>query len=178
MKNLKTIEPISLLRNEKKDTKAGVYRWWFKKESAENLLSSIKHLIEWDNIQQKIINGEDYLALYFGMTKNVKNRFKWHISQKHNSSSIKNGYISTLRRTLSALLDKPLSISEEEINKFIDDNCVLEWEYCDTEKDADKIEKQELKENYYPLNLQSNPNIGKELKKVLMDKRNSIKKEL
>ena len=145
MKNLKTIEPVYLIRNEKKDSEAGVYRRWFKKESTENLLSSIKHLIDWDNTSQKIINWEDYRALYFGMTKNVKNRFKWHISQKHNLNSIKRGYISTLRRNLSALLDKPLSVSEEEINKFIDDNCVLEWEYCDSEKEAKKIEKRRIK---------------------------------
>ena len=174
MKNLKTIEPVYLIRNDKKDSKAGVYRWWFRKESAVNILSSIKHLIEWDNIQYKIINGEDYLALYFGMTKNVKNRFKWHISQKHNPNSIKRGFISTLRRTLSALLDKPLSVSEDEINKFIDDNCVLEWEYCDSEKEAKKIEKEELNETYYPLNLQDNKIISKELKSILTQKRKDV----
>lgn len=171
MKILKNIESVYLIRKEKKDTKAGVYRWWFRKESAENLLASVKDLVEWDHIQRKSIDGEDYLALYFGMTKNIRNRLKWHISQKHRPNSIKSGLISTLRKTLSALLDQPLSASEEEINQFIDGNCVLEWEYCDSETEAKKIEKEELEETYYPLNLQGNKRTSKELKSVLKQKR-------
>ena len=171
MKILKNIESVYLIRKEKKDTKAGVYRWWFRKESAENLLASVKDLVEWDHIQRKSIDGEDYLALYFGMTKNIRNRLKWHISQKHRPNSIKMGLISTLRKTLSALLDQPLSASEEEINQFIDGNCVLEWEYCDSETEAKKIEKEELEETYYPLNLQGNKRTSKELKSVLKQKR-------
>ena len=176
MNSLKNIDRISELRGEKKEKQPGVYRWWFKKEAVENLLSSVKDLVEWNKIQQKNINDQDYLALYFGMTKNVNNRFKWHISQKHSPSAIRRGFISTLRRTLSALLDIPLSMSENMINEFIDANCILEWEYCGSEEEAKTIEKKEITKFYYPLNLHSNKNISKELKSIFSQKRKEVLK--
>ena len=164
---LENLKPVKELRGIKFEKKPGIYRWWFSKEGAYQLLSPISNLIEWDDIKETEIAGEEYLALYFGMTKDINDRFKWHISQKHSNSAIKAGTISTLRRTLSALLNCPLSKSQETINDFIDNNCYLEWKYCDSEKDADSKEKKELDTNYYPLNIRDNYKISPALKTSL-----------
>ena len=173
---LKNLDPVRKIRELKFEKKPGIYRWWFKKESAHQLLSQVSNLIDWEEIKKLEIDGKEYLALYFGMTKNVLDRFKWHISQEHLNSSIKAGTISTLRKTLSALLDTPLSESQDLINEFIDKNCYLEWEYCFTEKEADAREKLELNNNYYPLNIQDNKKISPELKDVLIKLRKEVGK--
>ena len=50
-------------------------------------------------------------------------RAKWHVTQKDSISAIKRGFISTLRQTISALLDEDMSKSTDSINQLMDNNC-------------------------------------------------------
>lgn len=156
---------------------SGIYCWWFKENAADQLLPQLRRLSpsEKDKIQTRVIEGTEYLALYFGISsKDLFSRFKWHILQTHSNSSIKYGTISTLRQTLSALLNKNLSVSEKCINDFMDENCYLEWEYNDS---PDVIEKKELSsgQKCYPLNIQKNQTVSKDVRHELTSLRKKYK---
>ena len=146
----------------------GIYCWWFKKEEAQKLLVNLPLIPdELDKIQKRDIDGEEYWALYFGISKDMLGRAKWHITQKHTTSAVKYGTLSTLRNTIGSLLDKDmLSKSEEIVNRSMDDNCYWEWEYCQRFK---KVELQELSsiDKCYPLNIQENKTVNKEVLKKL-----------
>ena len=154
----------------------GIYCWWFKREAAQNLLAKLpltqKELAK---IQEREIEGESYLALYFGISRDMLARAKWHILQKHSPSAVKHGTLSTLRQTLSALLGVDMSKSKDTVNDFIDSNCYWEYEYNANPK---VIESTELSstDKCYPLNIQENKTVSKEVIKVLSTLRKTVRK--
>ena len=159
--------------------KPGYYIWWFEKEAAESL---IEDMDEWLTDKGKLLTRKfddlEYVALYFGISKNMRGRIRWHASQKHTSSTVSKGFLSTLRQTLSALLGSPMSKSCQIINKFIDDNCIWEWAYTDTPEEARQIELETLSQNspyYYPLNVEANHTIHKDAVIWLKEKRKEHK---
>jgi hypothetical protein len=158
------------------EEKSGIYCWWFKEDAAKQLLQQLPlSPSELNRIQTRVIEGIEYFALYFGISsKDLLSRFKWHISQNHTDSSVKYGTISTFRQTLSALLNKNQSVSEMCINDFMDENCYLEWEYNDS---PDVIEKKELSSNdkCYPLNIQDNKTVSKDVRCKLTSLRKECK---
>lgn len=177
MAPLKNIDSVKSLRNKIAnknhfaDRIPGVYRWWFKKGSITNLPQDT-------NIEEQNIEGEIYQALYFGISKDLYARIKWHITQKHTQSSVKSGYLSTLRQTISAIFGIYMSKSQEEVNDFIDKNCYLEWEEIGTFNKVKQIETSELQNrNYnYPLNISENKSTPREYTKDLKGKRKKYKK--
>ena len=153
----------------------GIYCWWFKDDCIETLLKRISNDLDWkrladEPLQHKVINNVKYTALYVGIAASKKDgilgRFKWHIEQKHSVSNVTKGYLSTLRRTLSALLNFKLLknsaeinlYSQEKLNAFIDENCMLEWNYYPrkSKKELESIEDGIINTGFYPLNIQSN----------------------
>ena len=163
MSNLKPVSEIRQQITTKCNPmceKPGMYRWWFKEDEAKKILNKIS-FNDISKLQSKEIDQVLYVALYFGISKNMRERASWHICQKHTKSAVKHGTLSTLRQTLSALLNIDMSLSENSINKFINDNCYLEWDYVTNPK---YIEKEELstKNKYsYPLNIQVNKTVEK-----------------
>ena len=171
----------------------GIYCWWFKDDCVESLFKKVSKDIEWnrlakETLQHKKIGNVKYTALYIGVAadkkKGILARFKWHIEQKHTVSNVSKGFLSTLRRTLSALNGFKLlksstevdSKSQEKLNTFIDKNCVLEWNYYPkrSKKDLAAIEDEIINSGYYPLNIQGNKQTSKELRKKLGDMRKLI----
>ena len=170
----------------------GIYCWWFKDDCVEALLKRISKDVDWkrlvgESLQHKVIDNVKYTALYVGIAAGkdgIFGRFKWHIEQKHTVSNVTEGYLSTLRRTLSALLNFKLlknntevnNNSQEKLNTFIDKNCVLEWNYYpkQSKKDLAAIEDEIINSGYYPLNIQGNKQTSKELRKKLGDMRKLI----
>lgn len=154
------IESVTVLRNSLGCNKnmilpsSGYYRWWFDENATRQLLANIK-FTSYNMLQVKVIDGKQYYSLYFGISKNVKQRLKWHILQKHSPSAIKKGFLSTLRHTLSALLGNNASMSEGNVNNLIDNSCYIEWDYTNNPKE---IESKELSspKYVYPLNIQGN----------------------
>lgn len=154
----------------------GIYCWWFKEKAAQILLVNLPLTQdELAKIQKREINGEEYWALYFGISKDMLARAKWHIMQKHSPSAVKHGTLSTLRQTLSALCSAVMSESEGTVNEFIDSNCYWEWEYCQRFKE---VEFQELSSivKCYPLNIQENKTVNKEVREKLTSLRKLHKK--
>ncbi len=183
------------IRSSKEDIgkDVGIYCWWFKDDCVDVLFERIFKDVDWkrladESLQHKVFGNVKYTALYVGIAagknKGILGRFKWHIEQKHTVSNVTKGYLSTLRRTLSALMNFKLlkgsnevnCNSEEQLNAFIDENCVLEWNYYPRKikKDLETIEDEIINSGYYPLNIQSNKQITKELRKKLSDMRKII----
>lgn len=188
-------KPVCEIRSSKDGigNDVGIYCWWFKDDCVESLLKRISKDVDWkrladESLQHKIFGNVKYTALYVGIAagkkKGILGRFKWHIEQKHTVSNVTKGYLSTLRRTLSALLNFKLlknntevnSDVQEKLNAFIDENCVLEWNYYPrkSKKDLEAIEEGIINSGYYPLNIQSNKQVSKDLRKKLGDMRKII----
>ncbi|MCK3655246.1 hypothetical protein A4G19_05595 [Pasteurellaceae bacterium Macca] len=139
----------------------GVYRWWFPIDSAKVLIAPLVGVDE-SKIQKEFIGDKEYWCLYFGISKDLRARSKWHIAQSHTESAIKHGFLSTLRQTLSALLQKPMSDSQECVNHILDK---AYWDWCVTESEGTTkaIEKKYLSEGYYPLNITNNKGVSREI---------------
>jgi hypothetical protein len=181
MENLDKVCILRTLLENKQSTikrgSSGVYCWWFKKEAAEKLISKLSiNNTEQARISKCTIDKKEYWALYFGISEDMLGRAKWHILQKHSASVVKYGTLSTLRQTISALLGVDMSNSEECVNKFIDDNCYWEWEY-----DYNNYKLRETNElssitKCYPLNIQENKTVRKEVIESLSSLRKMYRK--
>lgn len=156
----------------------GVYRLWVKEAAGLDILSRLNCSNLAGKLLKKNIQGTDYLAMYFGMSKNMYDRMKWHVLQNHDAKTVKNGVISTLRHTLSAILfsGKPLTTTRDELDTWMDENCFFEWEYTPGTSMAAYIEKDEISQNIYPLNIQDNDNISKELRDLIKQLRKEVKR--
>ena len=138
----------------------GYYTWWFDAEGMQIILCPLEGVDD-SRIARRMIGGKEYFALYFGISKNLLERIKWHVAQRHDASSVKHGTISTLRHTLGALLGLPMIESENAVNNFIDTHCVLEYYNCATEDEAEARETATLQTGYFPLNIAKNRGVPK-----------------
>lgn len=147
----------------------GVYRWWFPEKLLNDIPSSslnskideifgekedsCQDAIEIKNnpflnrrVQIRKFEGEYYVALYLGKSKNLHRRM-----QNHFSSSLDN---SVLRRTINDVFQ--LNSNTQAINNIID-SCYVEWiDLCD-ECCATRVELAELvhPSHYYPFNTEN-----------------------
>jgi predicted GIY-YIG superfamily endonuclease len=147
------LRQLMALRQSAVEKRPGVYRWWFPKDNAEELLSHFKNrvLLKDEKLQERKIKEKQYVALYFGISNDMSRRIRWHIRGPFRSS--------TLRRTLRAILapndgdDTAASI----VNQWID-KCFWEWDYTDMTEKAEQLETAELTQQKfaYPLNISKN----------------------
>lgn len=151
--------------------KSGFYRWWFPADIAKSMLSSIP-LVDINKIVKRNIGGKEYWLLYFGISSNLFNRIKWHVCQKHKPSAVRSGTLSTLRQTISSLLGIDETLSESDVNNVLD-QCYWEWH---EESQPEEIEEKELSTGYYPLNIQKNKVVPKDILKKLKQLRKTYKK--
>ena len=135
----------------------GIYRWWFPQETARKLLSSI-HGIEINRICKEVIQGEEYWCLYFGIAKDLRQRIRWHACQKHTASAVKHGILSTLRQSISALLQLDQTTSTDKVSELLE-RCYWDWLSTASKEDAKIIEKREISKGYFPINIQENKSV-------------------
>ena len=104
------------------------------------------------SIDKDDINGEQYWCLYLGISKNLRQRIRWHVAQKHTQSAVNSGYLSTLRKTISALLDSkknPMK-TEQAVNKVLDE-CYWDWKAMPTYPEAKDKEKKYCQKSIFHL---------------------------
>ncbi|MBM3456470.1 MAG: hypothetical protein FJX80_15270 [Bacteroidetes bacterium] len=92
--------------------------------------------------------------LYIGKGVNGHDRLiKYHIfdSQNFHAKGVLNGRLPSLRQTICGLLELRMSTSKNQINYFIDLNCIVEFETCDL-NELDQHESYKIKNSYLPLN--------------------------
>lgn len=149
----------------------GFYKWWCPKDALESLLSS-KHLNNQymntliTSMTKKKINNKDYYYIYVGVAirESIKERLNWHVNQHHTITSVKSGFLSTLRQTISSLVAHD-QYNEDATNTLID-KLVIEYYPFDlpikseiAKTTLEEIEKNEINSNVLPLNLKDNKNI-------------------
>ena len=141
------------LRQSAVEKHPGVYRWWFPIDNADKLLVHFKNhvLLKDVKLQERMINGKLYVALYFGISSDMSRRIRWHIRGPFRSS--------TLRRTLRAILAPTANddMATSIVNQWLD-SCYWEWDYTDTAEMAEQLETEELTQQKfaYPLNISKN----------------------
>lgn len=155
-----------------------VYYWWFKMSCLQRLLIKLNDHIDFDKVKTRKIDGEEYALLYVGKGRNGHDRLvKYHIYDSNNfhTNGVQNGRLSSLRTTLCGLLSLPMSKSKQEVNSFIDENCIVEWEICEG-ANLDRRELEEIRSNYLPLNWQHTSGIlTKEHRKILSKLKNRMR---
>ncbi len=137
-------------------TQAGFYRWFMPSELVKDLNVPIDGC--------EYIEGQGYLV-YVGIAKSMRQRLIWHVTQEHRPSSVKSGFLSTLRQTLSGLARVPMD-DTGTVDKIID-QMFVEFVYCGSKEEAHGIEKECFETYVLPLNIMGNQHpFTKELKRL------------
>lgn len=164
----------------------GWYKWWVPEEMLGIILNSpyinneyLKTISPY--LTTKKIDNRNYYYIYVGVAikGSIRSRLDWHINQKHSKSSVKSGFLSTLRQSISSLVCGN-QYNEEETNNFID-NLIIEYypinlkiKSKEAKEKIEAIEKQEINKNVLPLNIRDNKN--NVLKEYLKELNNVRKK--
>lgn len=156
-----------------------IYYWWFKYKCLNELLDKLIGVFPLDRLETKEIHNDKYALLYIGQAKKGHERLvKYHIldSSNFHFSGVENGRLSSLRTTLCGLLNLPMSNSKSEINNFMDENCIVEWEVY-TIEDLNRNEKGMIQSKYLPLNYQHTKGVlSKEHREILRKSKREMRK--
>jgi hypothetical protein len=122
---------------------SGVYFWYVTKNGADKLGIDVSKCHVENNMH----------LIYIGLAKNINERLNWHLNDSHSVSSIRSGFVSTLRQTLSALLVGNMVASKEVVDEFMRNHMAVRYEICKNykEKEISLIREYDL-----PLNLKGN----------------------
>jgi len=155
---------------------SGWYRWWVKETEVRLLLdSSYLSKKYYDTLAAFLHKGEgvlnDYIYIYSGISGSIQGRLNWHINQKHSDANIGNGYLSTLRQSISSLISGNQK-DETATNDFLDKLMVEYFSVDENDKNKAKVflkknEKQQMSDYVIPLNMSGNKR--PELKEFLKD---------
>lgn len=173
--SVKVIRQALSNRNCEIPTTPGVYTWWFTETGKNEMLKALPN-VDQSRIRTREINGQRYWALYYGISKDLKGRIKWHVTQKHTAKNVANKFLSTLRCTISALLGLNMSTSMDAVNKFMDDHCYWEWHPMNSAEEAEEDESRTLSQEYYPLNIQKNKVVDAEIRAKIRELRELYRK--
>ena len=148
----------------------GWYRWWAPTASVEVLLNS-SYIEEnyFDTIfpylTTQIFDGMEYYYIYVGVAirESIRDRLDWHVNQHHTLTSVKSGFLSTFRQSISSLVARN-QFDEEATNKMID-TFVIEYEPIDlsikseeAKEMIEQIETTEMAQHTLPINIKDNKN--------------------
>lgn len=148
--NLKTISGLP-----------GYYKWWAAQSELDVILKALN--IQFSDIEQALEIKDGLYCIYVGIAvkESVRARLDWHVNDKHTTSQVLNGTLSTLRQSISSIVAGN-QFDKEATDSFID-KLFVEYFYCDeaikSEAAKHKLhetEKQLLAEYLRVLNIQEN----------------------
>ena len=117
------------------------------------------HGIETNRICKGVIQGEEYWCLYFDIGKDLRQRIRWHACLKYTASAVKHGILSTLRQSVSALLQLDQTTSTDKVSELLE-RCYCDWLSTAFKEEAKIIEKRESSKGYFPINIQENKSVA------------------
>ena len=182
----KELRNIDKLKKLPKDY-PGWYKWWAPLDALELLLNSqylkdqyLHELLPY--LTSKTINNQKYYYIYTGIAikESIRARLNWHVNQHHTQNNVVNGFLSTLRQSISSLIANN-QYDEEATNELID-KLIIEYTIVElpikSREAKDKIEfieKEEILNNVLPLNIKDNKNmiVKKYLKELSTIRKNS-----
>ena len=101
----------------------GYYKWWADREHLETILNKLNLTFNevCSDIEEANFEGRKWYCVYIGIAvkESVKARLNWHINQKHTYNQVKNGMLSTLRKTIASIVGVNM-LDKEATNIFID----------------------------------------------------------
>lgn len=173
----------------------GIY-FWFMKQEGYNQLSKYVAIKPIELCYTKEIDGVKYDLVYLG-TAGVRNnssginnghlveRLMWHLTKNKDKSALKNGTMSTFRRTIGALIEDDLleNNTQQILDNFFRDSFVIFYiEYPGSFSEVKDIVNQDetkLIEVVRPIfNLDKNPNakITDHITYLIQERRQLIEK--
>ena len=175
--NVKSLRDKTNLSNVEKSP--GYYKWWARKTEFIRILSALN--LSYDEVIRDIeeckIDGEIYYCIYIGVAikESIAARLNWHINQKNTLSQVRNGTLSTLRRSIAAVICGNM-LDTSGTNNFLDLLMVetfplnLQIKSQEAKEKIQAIERKLLEgKNLYVLNIQENKHASapvKELKAI------------
>lgn len=163
------------------ETRPGYYKWWAKKSELNDLLKGLGETFS--NVKDDIEKEDDLYCIYVGIARtSLRQRLNWHVNDKHTKKRVENGFLSTLRKSLSSVIAKD-QYDKDKTNDFID-KLVVEFFYTgyktkseESTKKLLSIEKNLIGKNLRILNIMENnhPKAAK-IKKRLQELRKEAKK--
>jgi hypothetical protein len=132
---------------------SGIYWWFFPESEIKDL--KISTYCDPSDLRLEGVGGN--VCLYLGIAKNLRQRIKWHASQKLRPSALQSGYLSTFRLSLLALKDYSYDeAGERKINDYYD-QLGVRWEATESKEDARELELSYIDGKFdYPINIQDN----------------------
>jgi len=137
----------------------GVYKWWASKNILEKILENLN--LKFNEISKYLEEVDGLFCIYIGIAKSMQMRLNWHILNKHTKSSVKSGYLSTLRQTISSIFGADMmdeKATDEIIDKLMLTFEIVDGDEVDTIIKIKEKEKSLLRNNLklYILNIHGN----------------------
>ena len=144
------------------DDKPGYYKWWANKDELLIILDKLN--MQFDDIANSLERKDGKYCIYVGVAikESIRKRLNWHVNDKHTDNRVKNGTLSTLRKSIVSLVGDD-AFDKAATNEFIDR---LDIEYYSSDNpiksqaamvELHTIEKDLLSGKYlYILNIQEN----------------------
>ena len=139
----------------------GYYKWWAAQSELDVILKALN--IKFFDIENVLETKDELFCIYVGIAvkESVRARLDWHVNDKHTSSQVLNGTLSTLRQSISSIVSGN-QFDKESTDNFMD-KLYVEYFYCNEpiKSETAKIklhetEKQLLAEYLRVLNIQEN----------------------
>ncbi|UTC62504.1 hypothetical protein E4O05_00895 [Treponema sp. OMZ 787] len=151
----------------------GYYKWWAKRTELDIILNELN--VNFDDVKSSIETKLDMFCIYVGIAakESIGERLNWHVNDKHTTTSVKYGTLSTLRQSIASI------VAHDQYNKKATDDFIdkLYVEYFfndhriksgDAKNELTCIERQLLQEYLRVLNIMENNHpCAKEIKKEL-----------
>ncbi|MDE6200598.1 MAG: hypothetical protein K2M47_01785 [Clostridiales bacterium] len=101
------------------NNKPGYYKWWAGKGEILNILSKLN--MQFDDIVNSLEQKDGKYCIYVGVAikESLRKRLNWHVNDKHTDNRVKNGTVSTLRKSIASLVGDDAS-DKAATNEFID----------------------------------------------------------
>lgn len=135
-------------------TDKGIY-FWFMHPDGYNKLSRHIPIKPIEPRCQREINGVKYDLVYLGTAgtgkkgnSHLQERLKWHLLDNKSVSAVRNGFMSTFRRTITPLLASDLIVenAQQKTDDFFEENLIIYWiPYPGSFKDVKDLVNQDEK---------------------------------
>jgi hypothetical protein len=133
------------------DQSAACYEIYLKEKRFQQLIE--KYNINKDEFKLIEVEGEKYLSLYVGETRNLRRRYMCHFLDEYPSDHTE----SCFRRSMHQLINDGVIEAPYGLSDFLKNECLFKPEYFDNTNDAKTQEKNALKKHFFPLNIKNNP---------------------
>ena len=151
----------------------GYYKWWAAKSELDVILDNLH--IQFSDIEAALESKDNLFCIYVGIAakESVRKRLDWHVNDKHTTSRVINGTLSTFRQSISSIVASS-QFDKAATDLFID-KLYVEWFYSKEQMKSEAVKKElhdieikQMAEYLRILNIQDNHHpLSKQIKTEL-----------